>query len=150
MALSRSPILLQDLAKLGVLTGRWVGEIDGEPIEEVWLPEIGGEIVATFRWFKQGRPYLYEFIQLCLVGNAAIMRLKHFGPDMVGWEAVDAWTEFVLVACDDRSFRFIETGKENPPWLIYTLDGESLTVHFEREGAPPPVKGTFRYQRVPL
>lgn len=147
MSLPKEPLKLTEMPGFAWLTGRWIGEIEGDYVEEVWTGVHGGEIMAMFRWLKGDEPYLYEFFQLALHNGNVQMRLKHFGRDMVGWEERDAWTEFTLVALEENYAVFLQTNKPNAPWLVYRRKDDHLTVHFEREDGAPPVGSAFQFRR---
>ncbi|MFT4833870.1 MAG: hypothetical protein ACI8WP_000627, partial [Flavobacteriaceae bacterium] len=66
------------------LTGTWKGEGFGGILEEVWSsPDENGTIMGMFRHIGDSSSVsFYEFWVLDSLG----MKLKHYSPDMVGWE----------------------------------------------------------------
>lgn len=54
----------------------------------------------------------FEFMNLDQVGDTFSLKLKHFNPDLTGWETNEEWT----------TFRLIEVG-ENTVWF----DGLTIT-----------------------
>lgn len=128
------------------LEGRWVGEIDGDPVEEHWSPAVAGQMTATFRWLKSGKPWLYEWILLGEFNGKIQMRLKHFNPDACGWEEKDAWTEFTLESLAGMKAAFRQTNKADGPLLMIERKGSDLRTWFESESGRPPVAGVFTYR----
>ncbi|MFY0605653.1 MAG: hypothetical protein JXR10_03000 [Cyclobacteriaceae bacterium] len=74
------------------LTGTWQGEGFGGVMEEVWsAPDASGTMMGMFRHFDgDGNINFYEFWVL----DSAGMKLKHFNPDMVGWEEKEGYVTF--------------------------------------------------------
>lgn len=79
------------------LAGRWTGPGLGGQTEETWSPPEAGVMIGTFRLIKEGKPVFYEFMMLSVTERGLVMRLKHFNPDMTGWEERDKFVEFRYV-----------------------------------------------------
>lgn len=79
------------------VAGRGVGEGLGATVEEVWLPPSGGAMAGVFRLMREGSTEFYELVTLVEDGGSLLLRLKHFGPDLVGWEERDEVVTFPLV-----------------------------------------------------
>lgn len=82
---------------LSWLTGRWVGRGLGATVEEVWLPARGGAMVGVFRLVREDSVQFYELVTLVEEEGSLSLRLKHFGPDLVGWEEKTESVSFPLV-----------------------------------------------------
>ena len=89
-----------DVSDLDFLVGRWTGEAFGGQIEEVWHPAMGGQMIGTFRLIQDGAPAFSEHMLITNPLDGVVLRLKHFNPDMTGWEEKDEFVEFPLVAVD--------------------------------------------------
>lgn len=87
------------LADAEWLVGHWVGEGLGGKLDEVYLPPAGGALSGTFRLVKDGKVLFYELMTLVERDGGLVYRLKHFGPDLAGWEGQEAAAtqEFPLV-----------------------------------------------------
>ena len=73
------------------LTGSWKGDGFGGTSEETWSAAENGVMMGMFRHHKaDGSLNFYEF----LVISADGLRLKHFNPDMTGWEEKDDFLHF--------------------------------------------------------
>ena len=103
------------------LTGVWVGEGMGGVAEEAWLPPSGGSMVGAFKLLDRAddgavKPNFYEFMTILEVGDTLELRLKHFNPDVTGWEEKADFVTFPLVKVDPRRAYF--------RGLTYELKGE--------------------------
>ena len=91
---------------LSWMVGYWTGPGFGGECEEVWMPAKDGHMVGTFRFWMEGELVFSEFMNLIQDGESVSMKLKHFNPDLTGWEEKTEWT----------TFRLIELG-ENKVWF---------------------------------
>lgn len=130
---------LQDVAWL---TGRWVGEGLGGTLEETWSPPLGGAMVATFRLVKGDEPAFYEMCWIRETNGTLEYAVKHFHPDLVGWEEKDKHVTFPLVAIADDAVHFAG--------LTLARDGDACTHYLamrSNDGSHREV--ALRYQRAP-
>jgi hypothetical protein len=145
------PLAGATVAQLGWMVGRWSAAEGESRIEEIWSPPDAGIMMGSFRWLKGGETSLYEFM-LLKPGPAGLeLHIKHFSPDLVGWEGKDASTAFDLVELDDREALFYPRASGSSGWAVYRIadDGwlefEELS---EEEGAEPGLK--LRFAPSPL
>jgi hypothetical protein len=111
---SSPPARVEDVAWLA---GRWIGEGLGGCAEESLSPPVGGQMMGMFRQTKaDGALWFYEFYTIAAKGDSIAMRIKHFNPDMSGWEDKDGFAEFPLVALEEGAVYF--------DGLTYARDGE--------------------------
>ncbi len=121
------------------LAGRWVGEGFGGQMEETW-PPVGGQMVGHFRYWREGQPQFYEFLMMDVVEGGVRMRVKHFNPDMVGWEEKDGWVTFEpgSVGPDALVFDGFEIRREGADRVVMRLRmrrGDAVeeeVMHFQR------------------
>lgn len=78
------------------LAGHWRGEGFGGVVEEVWTAAENGAMLGMFRLIREGQPDLYEIMVLRQEGPTLVLRLKHFGPDLVSWEEREETVDFPL------------------------------------------------------
>jgi hypothetical protein len=98
------PARVEDVAWLA---GRWIGEGLGGCAEESLSPPVGGQMMGMFRQTKaDGSLWFYEFYTIAPKGDSITMRLKHFNPDLTGWEEKDGFVEFPLVAIEKGAVYF--------------------------------------------
>lgn len=82
------------------LVGSWLGEGLGGTVEEIWSPARAGVMVGTFRLIKDDAVVFYEILTLSERDGRIQMRLKHFDPELVGWEEKADYVTFDLEATE--------------------------------------------------
>ncbi|MCS5489916.1 DUF6265 family protein [Algoriphagus limi] len=105
------------------LVGYWSGTGFGGECEEVWMPEVDGHMVGTFRFWENGQLVFSEFMNLIQDGESVTMKLKHFSPDLEGWEEKEEWTVFQLIELGEQKVWFNGmTIERKGDQLIYHLN----------------------------
>jgi hypothetical protein len=94
------------LGDLAWLEGTWIGTGFGGYTEESFSSPKGGAILATFRLVKDDKPGFYEFFTIIQEDKSLVLRIKHFNPDLVGWEEKDKTVDFKLVALEPNAAYF--------------------------------------------
>jgi len=96
------------LAEAGWLIGQWRGTgIGGAPAMESWLPPTGNTMVGTFiQQDEDGAVRFTEHLYLMEEGGSLVLRLKHFNPDLTGWEEKDDLLTFRLLALEPCALFF--------------------------------------------
>jgi hypothetical protein len=74
------------IADLAWFEGRWVGTGLGGTTEETWSAPAGGAMMGMFRLSKGDAVVFYEFLTLVEHEGSLLLKLKHFNPDLTGWE----------------------------------------------------------------
>ena len=122
-AQTQAPAQAATIEDAAWLAGRWVGTGFGGQMEETWAPPVGGQMVGHFRYWRDGEPQFYEFLMMDVVAGGVRMRVKHFNPDMVGWEDKDGWVEFepISVGPDALIFNGLAIRRDGPNRVIMTL-----------------------------
>ncbi len=74
-------------------------------------------------------------------------RIKHFDPELRGWEDKEDAVTLDLVALADAQAVFLKRGE--PRWMVYRLeaDGGELACWFETESSPHLPGDEFRFAR---
>jgi len=88
------------------LAGRWTGEGLGGVSEEIWSPPAGGAMIGVYRLLKEGKPLFYELLLLVEENGSLNLKLKHFNPDLTGWEEKGDFVDFPLVALEGSAAHF--------------------------------------------
>ena len=88
------------------LAGHWQAEALGGTVEEIWSGPSAGTMVGMFRLVKDGKVGFYEIFTLTEEGSTVLLRLKHFDPDLSGWEERDETVDFPLVALTEDTAWF--------------------------------------------
>lgn len=96
------------VADMAWLAGEWRGPgIDGRAASETWSGPVGGTMAGHFaQTDAAGGVMFYELIQIVPDGDSLLMRLKHFGPALAGWEEKDKTVDFPLIAREGDSWFF--------------------------------------------
>jgi hypothetical protein len=131
------------LAAMEWLAGRWVGQALGGATEEIWSRPEGGAMLGMYRLVREGEPVFYEILTIVERDGSLAIRLKHFHPDLRGWEEKDEVREFPLVAIRDGAVLF--------DGMSFHPAGDRLTVYLaiEQPGGGAREE-TFTYERAPL
>lgn len=74
---------LQDMAWF---VGQWSGTGLGGVCDEAWSRPASGAMMGMFRLVKDGKVVFYEFLTLVEHEGSLLLKLKHFNPDLTGWE----------------------------------------------------------------
>ena len=85
------------IADMSWLTGSWTGTGLGGQSDEIWSQPSAGVMMGTYRLIKDGKPVFYEMMWLLESEGTVVLRLKHFSPDLVGWEEKDKTVDFKFV-----------------------------------------------------
>jgi hypothetical protein len=74
------------IADAAFLVGHWTGDGLGGTFEEIWTAPKKGVMVGMYRGLKDDAPSFQELLVLREEAGSLMIRLKHFNPDMTGWE----------------------------------------------------------------
>jgi hypothetical protein len=135
------PIAMADMA---FMVGHWQGEGLGGQFEEVWTAPKKGVMVGLYRGLKNDAPVFYEILTLSEVKGSLEFRLRHFHPDLKGWEEKDETVAMPFVARRDGVLHF--------DGMAFKPTGpDRFTVYLaieDRNGGGTPREATFTYTRV--
>lgn len=134
------PATLRDMAWYA---GHWKGSGLGGVNEEIWSAPNGGAMLGMYRLLRDGKPVVYELLTLTERNGSLLLRLKHFGPDLKGWEERDESMEFPLVAIRDQRIFF--------EGLTFERNGDQeVRIYLAVRGGPQGAvrEETFRYVRT--
>lgn len=91
---------------LNFLRGYWVGDGFGGVSEEVWMPASLGRMNGIYKHMKDDQTTFMEFMDISTVNDTIRLRLKHFNPDMTGWEEKDKYITFTLLSVEPNKAMF--------------------------------------------
>jgi hypothetical protein len=123
------------VADMAWVTGHWVGEgMGGESVEH-WGPVHQGRMLGTFTYSAEGKPVFHEFMIVMEVEGHLVVRLKHFNPDLTGWEEKDKFVDFKFIAKKEDAMYFngltyVPVGKDAMK-IYVALRGKDGQVHEE-------------------
>ncbi len=95
-----------DLDAFAWMVGRWRGPGMGGVAEEVWTGGEDGAMAGVFKHSVDGSPRFYEIMWIVQEGDGVVLRLKHFGADLEGWEEKDETMDFPLVRVEGGAAYF--------------------------------------------
>jgi len=143
---AQSKSLEPKLENMSWIAGTWHGEAFGGQTEEIWSEPSGGSMMASFKLINDDKVTFYEIEVIREVENTLILQLKHFGPDLKGWETKDETVDFKLieitetkVAFEGMSFEKVSENEMNV-YVAIKENGTSETVKFNYKKAPKPSK----------
>jgi hypothetical protein len=117
---SQNKVLEPKLENIAWIAGTWHGEAFGGQTEEIWSEPSEGSMMASFKLINDGKITFYEIEIIREVENSLVLQLKHFGPDLKGWETKDETVDFPLkeitenkVAFEGMSFEKVSTTEMN-------------------------------------
>jgi hypothetical protein len=128
-----APIPTATIDEMAWLAGRWTGDGLGGRTEEIWSPPDAGVMMGMFRLIRDDKVAFYEFLTLRSGEQGLTMQLKHFNPDMSGWEEKKDFVEFLYVGREDNRYYF--------SGLTFIRDGEdALTIYLALRGKDGSVR----------
>ena len=117
-----APVPPATIEEMAWLAGRWTGDGLGGRTEEIWSPPDGGTMMGMFRLIREDKPVFYEFLTMRVTDRGLSMQLKHFHPDMKGWEEKEKFVEFLYVGREENRYYF--------EGLTFIREGEdALTIY---------------------
>jgi hypothetical protein len=124
------------ISALAWLAGDWTGQGLGGVSEEAWLPPAAGSLAGVYRGSRGSQVTFYELMTVVEAGGSLVFRLKHFAPDLRGWESPERAVEFPLVRTvrsgayfDGLTYRRTAAGLES--WVLIGLgDGGTRPERF--------------------
>jgi hypothetical protein len=135
------------LAEFSWLVGSWTGTGLGGVSEEVWSPPAGGAMMGMYRLIVNGKVSFYEFMNLVEENGSVALKLKHFDPDLTGWEEKDRFVSFPLVRMSPSAVYFggLTFRRLGPDRLqiflaIRSADGTIREEEFLMQRRPEPSK----------
>ena len=95
-----------NIEDLAWLAGTWKGHGLGGKGELIYSEPEAGAIMGIFRLTIDGAVVFYEIATITERNESLTLRLKHFSPDLIGWEERDDWVEFLLVKIEPDAVYF--------------------------------------------
>ena len=126
-----------DLPDARWLEGCWRGEGLGAEVTECWMSAPDGRMTGMFQLLNpDGSQRFSEILTIAEFEDGVSLRLKHFNPDLTGWEAQDEFLDWPLVEAGEHrlAFRGLEFSLDEAGRLIILLDmrrnGQLVTERF--------------------
>jgi len=124
------------------LAGSWTGEGLGGQVDEIWSPPQAGAMMGMFRLLREGKTAFYELMTLVEENGSLVLRVKHFNPDLTGWEDKGESVDFALITDDGDRFLF-------DGLTFHRRADDTMTIHVVISSKDGTVREeVFRYARV--
>jgi len=126
---------------LDFVAGHWQGKAFGGIVEEIWTPPLGGSMMCAFKLVVNNDVKFYELCTISEENKTLILRLKHFGGDLKGWEGKDEVVDFKLVKVEQGKVYF-----DGFTFEKVSYDEINIYVVIENNGEKNEMR--FNYHRV--
>lgn len=123
------------------IVGHFRGEVFGGVSEEVWMPPFGGTMMGMFKIVRGDSIVFYEFLTITEELNSLNLKLKHFYPDLTGWEKKDEFISFPLVKLTQDAVFF-------DGLTFQKVDQNTIQVYLALRRNGEVRETEFRYHRV--
>ena len=132
------------IAQAEWLVGTWSGSgIGGAEAHESWLAASGNTMVGLFvQETAAGGLMFTEHMYLMEQDGSLVVKLKHFNPDLTGWEEKDGMLTFRLVNAEPCALYF------NALTYRCAEDGGMVVAVRMKSPKPEPQELVFRFRRV--
>jgi hypothetical protein len=131
-------------ADVAFLVGHWSGDGLGGVFEEVWTAPKAGAMVGMYRGLKaDGAPVFNELLVIREEKGSLMLRLKHFNPDMTGWEEKAEVVTMPFVGVRDGVVHF-----DGMAFKVTDPDTITCYLAIEDRKAGTVREATFTYRRV--
>lgn len=140
------------VADVAWIAGSWAARALGGRAEEVWAPPRNGNMMGMFRLLGDEGVRFFEILTISEEDGSIFLRLKHFHPDLRGWEEKDEDQRFPLVELEEDAafFSGLTFQRSGPDRLDVYVASESpggetreLAFAYTRQAptAPAPAAG---------
>ena len=105
------PLLAQEIKSPKItdfkwLAGSWVGNGFGGVSQEAWTEPTANSMVGVYKHYQDDKITFYEFLNISETEGEISLKLKHFSPDMNGWEEKEDFVEFPLLRATATKIEF--------------------------------------------
>ncbi|MEZ4853174.1 DUF6265 family protein [Flavobacterium sp.] len=120
------------------ISGTWRGEAMGGICEEFWDKPSAGTMLFCFKFIENGKVVFYELGHIKQIDNSLVLEIKHFGPDLKGWEKQDEKESFQLVKIESNKVYFdrftFEKVSENEMniYVVFEESGKEMKFNYKR------------------
>lgn len=90
----------------GWMSGYWQGQGLGVDCEEIWSRPVGDRMFGIFALRKDDEVSFSEAMELVEEDGSVVLKVKHFTPEFVAWEAKDGYVSFHLVRLGENEAFF--------------------------------------------
>lgn len=131
------------IADAAWLAGRWTGEGMGGTLSQGMSDPVGGQMAGYFTLAKDGKVVFHQLVLFEEHAGSLRVRVKHFGPDFVGWEEKDGSLDFPLVSAAPGELAF-----RGMTFRRVSDDAFTLTIRMKGKDGTGRDE-VLRYRRLP-
>lgn len=126
-------------ADLGWMAGHWCSQVEGERIDETWLPAVGGRLYGVSRTARGDKTVSFEFLRIEPVDGV---------PTYLAQPGGGAATAFRLAESGPNRVRFENPAHDFPQRIEYRREGERLHAEIAGPGRDgKELRIPFEYRR---
>ncbi len=132
---TKKPPISAKITDLAWIQGHWGTKFGPNELHEIWSPPGGECMMASFRWIKGGKVWMYELLTIAEDGDGIVFRFKHFSRELHGWEEKDEVLTLVLVELNENLAVFESPGDGKPSRMVFRKESPTqLTVRVGGDG----------------
>ncbi len=126
------------LEDISWLAGNWKGEAFGGEFEENWSKPTGGSMMFNFKLVAEGKVAFYELGHIIEKDNTLLYQIKHFDPNLKGWEEKDKSEDFKFIKKDKNRMYFDNftferiSGNEVNVYAYFEESKEEVVFNFKK------------------
>lgn len=88
------------------LEGNWTGEAFGGYFQENWSEAIAGTMMFDFKLVIDNKIEVYELGHIVEKEGTLLYQIKHFGPDLKGWDEKEKSSDFRFIKKEKNRMYF--------------------------------------------
>jgi len=100
------PTTLATIDNFSIIVGHWVGEGFGGVCEEAWRAPSADVMIGSFKLIHGGKLTMFEMQMISEDSLGWALGVKHFNPDMSGWEEKAEYQRFDFVSASETELVF--------------------------------------------
>ena len=132
---TKRPPISAKIADLAWIQGHWATKFGENELHEIWSPPGGECMMASFRWIKGGKVWMYELLTIAEDGDTIVFRFKHFSRELHGWEEKDEALTLLLVELGENLAVFESPGDGKLSRMVFRQESPTeLTVRVGGDG----------------
>lgn len=147
-ASSKEATVKAKLADVSWIQGHWGTEFGENELDEIWSPPVGDCMMASFRWLKGGKIWMYELLTITEEEDTLVLRFKHFSRELHRWEEKDEVLTLALAKLGPNFAAFQNVSDGDPKWFIFHKESPTqLTIQVGKKMEKCPDSMEFKYDK---
>ena len=120
------------------IVGNWTGEALGGICQETWSEPIGNSMMFSFKLVVDGKVAFYELGHIIEKDKTLLYQIKHFDPNLKGWEEKDQSEDFRFIKkegnrmyFDNFTFEYVSENEVNL-YAYFEDSKEEVVFNFKK------------------